>query len=316
MGRNLVTDIRLSRYSDALPWPARPPVARPVPVSLVTADGVRLDAVHIDSRPDRGLAIVVVPGFTGSMRLAAMRRVAAELSRYGSVIAFDLRGHGRSAGLSTQGDREVEDIAAAVGYARSAGYRSVAAVGFSMGGSVALRYAASDVGLRAVVSVSSPERWHYRGTRAARRVQWAIGKSAGRLTVRLLLGTRVSDRPWAQTPASPAEAAAQVSAPLLIVHGDRDRLLPVEQARGLYRAAGGPKELWIEAGMGHAETGMPAGLPARIGEWIACAFGQERDGTEQAEDTGSVTEWRRVRKTCCLPGDREREWVGCAPITS
>lgn len=202
-----LTDIRLSRYVDALPWSTSAPAVRPVPVSLVTADGVRLDAEHIDSRPGRELAIVVVPGFTRSRRLPALRRVAAQLSRYGGVIAVDLRGHGRSGGVSNQGDREVAEVAAAVSSARSAGYRGVAAVGFSMGDSIALRYAASDAGLRAVVSVSSPEQWHYRGTIATRRVQWAIGQPLGRLTVRLFLGTRVCGRPWDEAPLSPAGAA-------------------------------------------------------------------------------------------------------------
>lgn len=263
-----LTDIRLSRHLGIPHWPAC--AARPVSASFETADGVRLDAVHIERQP-RELAIVVVPGFTRSWRLPAMRRIAARLSCYGAVIAFDLRGHGRSTGVSTTGDREVADVAAAVSYARSAGYRSVAVAGFSMGGSVALRYAASDPELCAVVAVSTPEHWHYRGTRAARRVQWATGQPLGRLTARLFLGTRICGRPWEQVPVSPAAAAGQVAAPLLIVHGDRDAFLPVEHAQGLYEAAAGSKELWIEAGMGHADMGTSPELASRIGEWIAQA---------------------------------------------
>ena len=40
------------------------------------------------------------------------------------------------------GDREVLDLEAAVGWARTLGYQRVATVGFSMGGAVAVRHAA------------------------------------------------------------------------------------------------------------------------------------------------------------------------------
>ena len=55
------------------------------------------------------------------------------------MVTFDFRGHGRSGGLSTLGDREINDLDVAVAYARELGYQRVAAVGFSMGGSIVLR---------------------------------------------------------------------------------------------------------------------------------------------------------------------------------
>ena len=70
-----VTDIRLSRYISIPPWSASISAAHPSAVTFVTADGVQLDAVHIDSQPGRELTIVVVPGFTRSWRLCAMRLV-------------------------------------------------------------------------------------------------------------------------------------------------------------------------------------------------------------------------------------------------
>jgi hypothetical protein len=37
----------------------------------------------------------------------------------------------------------------------------------------------------------------------------------------------------------------------------------------LYDAAGEPRELWIEPGLGHAEGAMTPELVARIGDWAA-----------------------------------------------
>lgn len=239
--------------------------------ALTTEDGVRIDAHH-DPGPAE-LGIVVAHGLTGSWRRPAVRRAAAALSRFGGVVSFDFRGHGRSGGRSTVGDREVLDLAAAVGWARELGYQRVATVGFSMGAAVALRHAADRTGeLAAVVAVSGPSRWYYRDTVAMRRVHWLIEKRLGRLTSRVWRRTRIAAAGWQPVPEPPDVAAARIApTPLLVVHGDDDALFPVEHAYALYAAAGEPKQLWIEPGFGHAENAASAELLVRIGEWLVAA---------------------------------------------
>jgi pimeloyl-ACP methyl ester carboxylesterase len=239
--------------------------------ALTTEDGVRIDAHH-DPGPAE-LGIVVAHGLTGSWRRPAVRRAAAALSRFGGVVSFDFRGHGRSGGRSTVGDREVLDLAAAAGWARELGYQRVATVGFSMGAAVALRHAADRAGeLAAVVAVSGPSRWYYRDTVAMRRVHWLIEKRLGRLTSRVWRRTRIAATGWQPIPEPPDVAASRVApTPLLVVHGDNDALFPVEHAHALYAAAGEPKQLWIEPGFGHAENAASAELLVRIGEWLVAA---------------------------------------------
>jgi len=235
--------------------------------TLVTDDGVPIDAAHLPG--DRELAIVMAHGFTLSWSRPYVWRVATWLNGHGGVVTFDFRGHGRSGGLSTMGDREIRDLDVAVAYARELGYQRVAAVGFSMGASVVVRYAGLVGGLDAAVSVSGPGRWYYRGTMPMRRVHWAVERRAGRLITRTWLKTRVSPDGWNPVPVSPAEAAAKVApTPLLIVHGDQDEFFPVEHARQLYAAAHDPRELWVVPGFGHAERGMNQALVDRIGHWI------------------------------------------------
>ncbi|MER7515249.1 alpha/beta fold hydrolase [Streptomyces sp. NPDC126499] len=262
---------------------------------LRTDDGVRIEALHepctagvtgtaADATAGRGAgtgaaaavgtAIVVAHGFTGSVDRPALRRAAQVLRRHADVVTFSFRGHGRSGGRSTVGDREVLDLAAAVRWARELGHARVVTVGFSMGGSVVLRHAAlergADARTDAVAAVSAPARWYYRGTPSMRRVHWVITRPVGRLIGRYGLGTRIHHRDWDPVPLSPVEAVPLIApTPLLIVHGDRDPYFPVDHPHSLLAAApDGTAELWLEHGMGHAENAADDGLLDRLGAWL------------------------------------------------
>ncbi|CAG6392409.1 alpha/beta hydrolase [Actinacidiphila cocklensis] len=248
---------------------------------LLTSDGIPIEAEHLAAaKGSRDLAIVVAHGFTGALERPAVRRAAAVLHGSGGVLTFSFRGHGRSGGHSTVGDREVLDLDAAVGWARRLGYARVAAVGFSMGASVVLRHAGAgpDAGLSrvdAVVSVSSPARWYYRGTAPMRRLHWVVTRPAGRLVSRVGLGTRIHSAEWDPVPRSPVESVPHIApTPLLIVHGDRDTYFPLDHPHSLAAAAGeGGAELWIEPGFGHAENAADAALLGRIGDWLTARVG-------------------------------------------
>lgn len=237
--------------------------------ALITADGVRLDAAYDPPhRPGAGLCFVLGHGFTGSWRRAPVRAIAGELRAYGGVVSLDFRGHGRSGGRTTVGDREVLDLDAALAWARALGHSRVVTVGWSMGGAVAVRHAALHGGVDAVVSVSAPARWYYRDTAPMRRVHYVLERPLGRLVARHVLRTRVATDGWDPLPASPTEAAARVSpTPLLVVHGEDDGYFPPEHARALYDAAGEPRELWLVPGFGHAEAAADPLLVRRIGAW-------------------------------------------------
>nr|WP_221493624.1 alpha/beta fold hydrolase [Actinomadura coerulea] len=211
-------------------------------------------------------------GFTCSWRQPALRRIAAALGRHGGVIGLDLRGHGRSGGHSTVGDREVLDVDAAVAAARRRGYERIVTTGFSMGGAVVVRHAALHGGVDAVISVSAPARWYYRGTVPMRRVHWVIERRAGRMAVRLARGTRIAPKGWDPVPEAPHEVAGRIApVPLLVVHGASDAFFPVEHGQQLYEAASDPKELWIEPSFGHAEVAAAPDLINRMAVWAAKA---------------------------------------------
>ncbi|MEV3860608.1 alpha/beta fold hydrolase [Streptomyces sp. NPDC050095] len=248
---------------------------------LRTQDGVAIDAAYDpgDGVPG-GPAIVLAHGFTGDLERPHVRRAAGVFAQRAAVVTFSFRGHGRSGGRSTVGDREVLDLAAAVAWARSLGHARVVTVGFSMGGSVVLRHAASHRGRTeartdAVVAVSAPARWFYRGTAPMRRLHWVVTRPTGRMVGRLGLRTRIHPHEWDPIPLSPVESVPLIApTPLLVVHGDRDPYFPLDHPRMLVEAAskgGAGAELWLEPGMGHAEHAASDALLERIGEWAAAA---------------------------------------------
>jgi pimeloyl-ACP methyl ester carboxylesterase len=53
----------------------------------------------------------------------------------------------------------------------------------------------------------------------------------------------------------------------LIVHGDADHYFPVRHVDVL-AAAAPDAAVWVETGMGHAETATTPELMARIGAWV------------------------------------------------
>jgi fermentation-respiration switch protein FrsA (DUF1100 family) len=242
--------------------------------TLITEDGVPIDAIHLPGQRD--LAIVVAHGFTLNWQRPNVWRIANRFNRMAGVLSFDFRGHGRSGGLSTLGDREIKDLDVVVRWARELGYQRVAAVGFSMGSSIVLRHAGLIGGLDAVVSVSGPGHWYYRGTESMRRVHLAVEHRIGRFVTRHWMKTRISPEGWKPVPVPPAEAAAQISpVPLLVIHGERDHYFPPEHGRELYEAAQEPKELWLLPDMAHAESSTDAGLVDRIGRWIEAAIARQ-----------------------------------------
>ncbi|MFC7218683.1 alpha/beta hydrolase [Streptomyces polyrhachis] len=255
-----------------------------VGTTLLAEDGTAIEAVYVPG-PVGVPAIVVAHGFTGSVDRPAVRRAVEVFGRYAPVVAFSFRGHGRSGGRSTVGDLEVQDLAAAVAWARRLGHGRVVTVGFSMGGSVVVRHAAlhrGDGGGRtgahadAVVAVSAPARWYYRGTAPMRRLHWAVELPVGRVVSRVALRTRIAARRWDPVPLSPVAAAPLITAPLLIVHGDRDAYFPLDHPRSLAAAAPGA-ELWVEAGFGHAENAAPEALLERVAQW---AVGDQQGGQQ------------------------------------
>lgn len=126
--------------------------ARKEPVTLTTADGLRLEGWYLPSR--NGASVAVMHG-TGSNRLGVADH-ARLLARHGyGVLIFDFHGHGVSDGRSTSLPARFQpDADAAFAYLRQrrdVRDERVGVIGVSLGGEVAIQAAARDPRWRAVV---------------------------------------------------------------------------------------------------------------------------------------------------------------------
>ena len=250
---------------------ARTPEAG-VGFQCITDDHVTLSGVHVPG-PGSGSdptnrpagAFVLAHGFTHGIEKPATRAAIEAFAAYGPVVAADFRGHGRSGGRSSVGRDEVLDLDAVVRWTRAAGHPSVTVVGFSLGAAVAVRHAALGADRPdAVVAVSAPSRWYVRESVPMRRLHWLLEHPLA-VQMGAALGVRLGE-PWRDLPPSPVEAAALITAPLLLVHGTEDDYFGPPHAIALQDASTAG-ELWIEPGMGHGETALTPALAARIAGW-------------------------------------------------
>jgi pimeloyl-ACP methyl ester carboxylesterase len=241
-------------------------------VRLCTSDDVIL-AAHYYAGVSDGPSYLLGHGFTGAALQPRVSAIAEHLNTRGAaVLSLDFRGHGASGGQSTVGVTETADVAAGVEWLRQRRPDvAVITLGFSMGASIIVRYAGLGGSADAVVAVSGPGRWYERGTEPMRRVHFGVETRLGRFALRWAFKTRVGGG-WDLLPASPVEVAANVVAPMLVVHGDADTYFGLEHGRML-AAANSQAELWIEAGMGHAENATSPELLDRIDDWARQAVG-------------------------------------------
>lgn len=233
---------------------------------LHAADGTRLAGTYLPGPPASPTAVLLLHGFAANRRKPAYARLADGLAQQVPVLALDLRGHGGSGGICTLGDHEVVDVEAGLTWLRRLGHRHVVTVGLSMGATSALHAASLGADTDAVVAVSAPAWFRdVPDTDALRRLHAVWQRPVARAGLRVALGVRLAGPAAWRSPPHPAEMAARISRPLLVVHGADDAYFPPSDADDLAAAAAGPVALWQEpAGFGHAEDGLTDEVIARL----------------------------------------------------
>ena len=220
-------------------------------VWLRTADGVKVHAWWV-ARPEARVATLFLHGNAGNLTHRAYR--VAEWTAAGSaVLLVDYRGYGKSEGRP--GEKGLyADAEAGYQWLVATGWKPERIVvhGESLGTAVAV-----DLASRRKCAGVVLEAPFTSGSDMAGRVLPVLGPLVFRaLDSRSKIG--------------------RVEPPLLVIHGDRDEVVPFEQGQRLFEAGGEPKWFWRVEGAGHNDLVERAGTRyrERLREFYAALSGR------------------------------------------
>jgi fermentation-respiration switch protein FrsA (DUF1100 family) len=207
-------------------------------VVLDTADGERVIVWHIPPRGDQPV-VLYFHGNGGALRFR-VDRFRALVEDGTGLVALSYRGYGGSSGRPSE-DGLIEDARAAYAFAtqRHPAARLVL-WGESLGSGVAVAIAAEKAAEKKIARLVLEAPFESAVSVAASVYPF--------LPVRFLMKDQFrSDL-----------RIRNVTAPVLIVHGDRDRVVPIESGERLYSLIEAPKRFLRVPGAGHEDLGMRA----------------------------------------------------------
>ena len=262
-------------------------------VSIPTANGKQLAAQWLpagEGRQPQGMAILM-HGWGGNG--SQLRPAADALQHQGwSVLLPDARSHGRSdADTFSSLPRFAEDLDACLDWLHrqripptgDSGHDQVVLLGHSLGAAAALLCASHRSDLSAVVSVSAfahPEQVMRRWLAEYRIPFWPIGWLVNRY-IESVIGHRFDD-------IAPVHSIARVRAPVLLVHGRADDVVPLACAEQL-KAAASQADLLVVSGR-HDHFVDEAGLNDQVLAWLA-----EHRHPERLRMDSDQQEWHMSR---------------------
>lgn len=217
---------------------------------------------------DTSLLAIIGHGVTGNKDRPWAVGLAEALEEAGiNALRFSFAGNGESGGRfeDCTVSKEVKDLKAVVDAAEDEGFHRICYIGHSMGGAVGVLSASRDERIELLVSL------------------------AGMVHTKKFCETEFGDQVPGQgcmwededCPLSQAfvddmnkidnvvDRTEKIEVPWLIVHGDADDVVPVEESREIYAAAFEPKELVILPGADHvfSDKGLPLMIEAVV-SWL------------------------------------------------
>ncbi len=141
--------------------------------------------------------------------------------------------------------------------------RRVGLFGFSMGGWAAINAAAMDPGIKAVAAVAP--------TGGPEMITPGMNESIEHLSRPLRVGsTKALARDFVRSvhAQDPARSAARLRVPLLLVHGERDEIIPAAVSLRILAASPGPKKLVLARGARHDFLDRRDWLAQLVAGWL------------------------------------------------
>lgn len=207
-------------------------------VTIETSGKIRLAGIiHNPIGRVASLGTVVAHGMLSFKGSDKHRLICEALAEAGiAALRFDFRGRGESDGESSDltVSNEIEDLGAALSFLRHRGLHRVAAVGSSLGGTVALLAGVRDRGIESLVTIAAPARL----PDGPRQAWGGSGRTGANGLIEVAPGEFIDREFFIDAGMHDVIAAARsIDCPWLIIHGAADEVVPVEDAGLLQEAA-------------------------------------------------------------------------------
>lgn len=176
--------------------------------------------------------------------------VEALVARGHAVLTWDVRGHGESGGRFHFGRRSWKDLLALTGQVQSeTGAGVVSAVGFSFGAFHTLLAQADAAPFDRIVWVAGPK--DFGGLHRA-VFSGSVSATLPYRRQRPLKGARLG-LPTGGPAIKPVAVAEKVDVPVVLIHGTKDWIVPVDHSQTMAERLAGETELHVLEGGLHAE---------------------------------------------------------------
>lgn len=214
----------------------------------------RLDYAFHGQPSDTSTLVIIGHGVTGNKDRPWAVGLAEALEEAGiNALRFSFSGNGESEGKfeASTITKEVKDLKAIIDAADDEGYHRICYVGHSMGGAVGVITAAKDERLALLISLSGMVHTkkfcetEFGDQKPGKGCMW--DEKGCPLSQEFVDDMAKIDNVLAKT--------EKIEVPWLIVHGDKDDVVPVEESQEIYAAAYEPKDLVILEGVDHVYSG-------------------------------------------------------------
>jgi len=222
-----------------------------------TGEGVNLVGWHCRTDVRRRGTLIYLHGIADN-RSSGAGVITRFLETGFDVIAYDSRAHGESGGdACTYGFFEKDDLRRVID---DVGGGAIVVLGTSLGAAVALQQAGRDSRITAIVAAES-----FSDLRRVATERAPFFFTAGIIEQAFRLAEQQAR--FRVDAVSPVDAAAAITAPVLVIHGAADAETPPDHARRLFAALAGPKRLVLVPGAGHNES-LRGAVWIEIEEWL------------------------------------------------
>jgi pimeloyl-ACP methyl ester carboxylesterase len=210
-------------------------------VSFRTSDSLELRGWYCPASRTGAPSVILLHGYTSNR--TDMLGKARMLHDAGyATLMYDARGCGESDGEKiSMGYFETADLKAAVAYLRGREIGEIGAIGVSQGGATIAMAGNHLAGIRCAILESTYDDMDHAIDRRFRHYLGIPGWLGASMLVPFAegrLGCCVHG-------ISPVARIARLGCPVMIISGEEDTRVPVEDTRRLFEAAAEPKSLWL-----------------------------------------------------------------------